>query len=945
MANPTILSPTEYSPLGPLYLEVLGARVHNLKNIDLRLPRNQLVIITGVSGSGKSSLAFDTIYAEGQRRYIETFTSYARSFIGELARPDVDKINGLSPVIAIEQKTTSRNPRSTVGTVTEIYDYLRVLFAKIADAYSYLSSQKMVRQTEQQMEAHLLNEFLGKNITLLSPIVRGRKGHYRELLEQIRARGFTSIRIDGEIKTLRPGIQLDRYKVHDIEIVIDRLVVEEVEKERLHLSLKTALQQSKGTVLIQEEATDKTYYFSKAFTDPTTGLSYEEPAPNTFSFNSPYGACPVCEGLGTITSLSRHALMPDPTLSLLEGGLSIVDPANHALLEDIKVLFDAYGILLDSPVHKLPDTLLQTLLYGNSPAKPATKTSRYPDEIPLFTGLIPALKGSKASTKKEEGSVEVPAILCPQCQGARLKKTSLHFKLGGKNIAELAQMNLVDLQAFLHALEPQLEARKQRIAEEPLKEISKRIQFLLQVGLYYLCLDRPLNTLSGGEAQRIRLANQIGTQLVGVLYILDEPSIGLHPRDNTRLIKALQDLRDLGNSVMVVEHDKEIMLQADYLVDIGPGAGKNGGEVVAAGPTEDFLLQPSITSDFLKGTRKIAMPIQRRKGNGKFLTLTGCTGHNLKDVTVKLPLATLTCITGVSGSGKSTLIHRTLYPLLQQHLYRAQTIPLPYHSLKGLANIDHVIAIDQKPIGRTPRSNPATYTNLFVAIRNLFTQLPTAKIRGYEPGRFSFNVQGGRCEKCQGGGMRVIEMEFLPDVYTPCEECQGKRYNRQTLEIHYKGKSIADVLEMTISHALVFFEKHPTIRRVLQVLEEVGLGYLTLGQSATTLSGGEAQRIKLASELAKRSTGQTLYILDEPTTGLHFQDIQHLLAILQRLADQGNTILVIEHNLDIIKTSDYIIDMGPEGGQAGGKIVATGTPEEVSQHPTSLIAPFLKAEW
>ncbi len=950
-------------------VEVLGARVHNLKNIDVTFPRNKLVVITGLSGSGKSSLAFDTIYAEGQRRYIETFASYARSFIGNLERPDVDKINGLSPVIAIEQKTTSKNPRSTVGTVTEIYDYLRLLFAKVADAYSYVSGQKMVKQTDQQIEDHLFQEFAGKKVILLAPIIKGRKGHYRELFQQLQNGGFSKVRVDGVIKDLIAKMQVDRYKIHDIEIVVDRLVVDLADKQRLQSSLRIALQQGKGVAMVQDEKTGQLYYFSKFFMDPATGLSYDEPAPNTFSFNSPYGACPTCEGLGAVLQIDLDAIMPDRSLSIPEGGIVPIGATGDSpIMRELKNLFKQHQVPFSTPIKNLPSTLLHELLWGVSEEKLSSGNT---EEAPItitnkeayiwgassskkytnwfeFMGIIPMLmRQVEGNTTKERAALQetyTHSLTCPECQGGRLKKSSLSFKIADKNIAELAQMNLIQLATFLQELMPKLDERKQLIACEVVGEIVKRVHFLLDVGLYYLSLDRPLISLSGGEAQRIRLATQIGTQLVGVLYILDEPSIGLHQRDNVRLIEALQELRDLGNSIIVVEHDKDMMLQSDYIIDMGPGAGKHGGKVVAAGSPADFLQQKSVTAEFLAGSRTIAVPTHRRKGHGTVLTLAGCTGHNLQNVTLTLPLRQLVCITGVSGSGKSTLIHQTLYPLLQKHLHHAMTSPLPYTAITGLEHIDKVIEVDQKPIGRTPRSNPCTYTNVFGAIRNLFAQLPEAKIRGYQPGRFSFNVSGGRCETCQGGGMRVIEMEFLPDVYVQCETCQGKRYNRETLEVHYKGKSISDVLDMTISNAVDFFDKHPSIRKILKILEEVGLGYLTLGQPATTLSGGEAQRVKLATELAKRDTGKTLYILDEPTTGLHFQDIQHLLNVLNQLTDKGNTVLIIEHNLDIIKVADHIIDMGPEGGDQGGQILITGTPEEVIAHPTSHTAKFLKME-
>jgi excinuclease ABC subunit A len=930
------------------HVEVLGARVHNLKNIDVRFPRNKLVVITGLSGSGKSSLAFDTIYAEGQRRYIETFISYARSFIGDLERPDVDKINGLSPVIAIEQKTTSRNPRSTVGTVTEIYDYLRLLFAKVADAYSYTSGHKMVKQTAEQIENHILQTFSGKQLSLLAPVVKGRKGHYRELFQQISSMGFSKVRIDGEIRDVISKLQVDRYKIHDIEIVVDRLVVDKEDKQRLQNSLHIALQHGKGVAMVQDES-GQIHYFSKSFMDPVTGLSYDEPAPNTFSFNSPYGACPTCEGLGTISQIDIAAIIPDKTLSIQQGGILPLGAENKTdIFKTIKKIFEQYQVPFDTPIQKLPQKLLDAILYGHEQIADQESISKEKKHgVKRFEGVIPSLDNPESKATAKERAIQESYrrdITCSECQGDRLKKVALYFKIADKNIAELANMNLQQLHDFLEQLMPKLDNRQQIIASELLKELKKRIHFLLNVGLYYLSLNRPLRTLSGGEAQRIRLATQIGTQLVGVLYILDEPSIGLHQRDNVRLIQALHDLRDLGNSVMVVEHDKDMMLESDYIIDIGPGAGKSGGEVVAAGTPKEFLKQGSTTAEYLSGVRQIVIPTVRRQGNGKFLTLTGCVGNNLKNTTLNLPLGKLICITGVSGSGKSTLIHQTLYPILQKHLYKSYANPLPYTSIAGLEHLDKVVEIDQKPIGRTPRSNPSTYTNVFAGIRNLFSQLPEAKIRGYQPGRFSFNVSGGRCETCQGGGMRVIEMDFLPDVYVHCETCRGKRYNRETLEVQYKGKSISDVLDMTISNAVEFFDKYPHIRRIIQILEDVGLGYLTLGQSATTLSGGEAQRVKLATELAKRDTGKTFYILDEPTTGLHFQDIQHLLDVLNKLTDKGNTVLVIEHNLDIIKVADYIIDVGLEGGEQGGQIIAEGTPEEIIQHPLSYTAKFLKME-
>lgn len=915
-------------------IEVLGARVHNLQNIDVSLPRHHLLVITGLSGSGKSSFAFDTIYAEGQRRYIETFSSYARSFISNLERPDVDKINGLSPVIAIDQKTTSNNPRSTVGTVTEIYDYLRVLFATVADACSPISGEIMKKQTDQQIAEHLLQKFAGHSITLFAPLVKGRKGHYRELFQQLYNKGtFTKVRIDGELKNLGRNLQVDRYKIHDIELLIDEVLVDIKDKERLQRSLSLALQLSKGSLLVLEKSTGALHYFSTALMDPETGLSYDEPAPNTFSFNSTYGACKTCSGLGTALVCKLEAIMPNKKLNIAKGGIAPLASKSprSIVMYEIKELFKEHKVPFTTPIEQLPKKLLDRILWGepDQDVDALDKDADYDEDEFGFIGVIPMIMHQiKHGTPKAKLTLQetyTSKIQCPDCKGNRLKPSSLIFKLDKKHISELAQMSLTELARFFQGLSAKLDDRKQQIAHEVIAELSKRINFLLEVGLYYLSLDRPLTSLSGGEAQRIRLAKQIGTQLRGILYIFDEPSIGLHQRDNAKLIQALQALRDLGNSVMVVEHDKDIMLQSDYIIDFGPGAGKYGGKIIAAGSPSEFLQQEGITADFLSQRRAIEIPASRRKGMGQELTLVGCTGNNLKDVTLKLPLGKLICITGVSGSGKSTLIHQTLYPLLQNHLHKATTNPLPHKSITGLEHIDKVIEIDQKPIGKTPRSNPATYTNVFTHIRALFSQLPESKIRNYQPGRFSFNVVGGRCENCKGGGSCVIEMEFLPDVCVSCEKCQGKRYNRETLQVYYKGKNIFDVLDMTISNAVTFFEKHPVIHKILKILEEVGLGYLTIGQSSTTLSGGEAQRVKLATELAKRDTGKTLYILDEPTTGLHFQDIQHLLHVLNRLTDKGNTVVIVEHNMDIIKVADHIIDMGPEGGDQGGEILVTGT--------------------
>ncbi len=929
-------------------IEIIGAREHNLKNVSLKIPRNQLVVITGISGSGKSSLAFDTIYAEGQRRYMESFSAYARSFIGNLERPDVDKINGLSPVISIEQKTTSRNPRSTVGTVTEIYDFFRLLYARAGEAYSYLSGEKMVRQSEEQILQTILQQLKGQRLTLLAPVVKGRKGHYRELFVQIRKQGYSKVRVDGEVQDLVAKMQVDRFKIHDIEIVIDRILADEKDRSRISQSLNRALKEGKGVIMALTE-NGTVQHFSKFLMDPKTGLSYDEPAPNLFSFNSPYGACPTCSGLGTIEEITEQSIIPDKKLSVSRGGiLPLGEYRDIWIFKKIEAILKRYKLSLTTPIKEIPKDVLKILLYGDE-VPVAVASVKYPgtEWNTQFEGIINFLQ-----KQKDEGSealkrwVEDFTItrVCPECHGARLKKEGLHFKIDQKNIAELAEMDIQTLKKWLTGLESRLSDKQRVIAIEVLKEIRKRVGFLLDVGLDYLHLNRPLRTLSGGEAQRIRLATQIGTQLVGVLYILDEPSIGLHARDNARLIKALKDLRDLGNTVLVVEHDKEMMLDADYIIDIGPGAGRHGGTVVAAGDPKTFLKNNSTTAQYLTGKTSIPFRAERRKGNGEYLTLVGATGNNLKNVDLTLPLGSFTCITGVSGSGKSTLIHETLFPILNKHFFRAHAEPMPYKKIDGLKYIDKVIEVDQTPIGRTPRSNPATYTGVFSDIRDLFTQLPEAKIRGYKTGRFSFNVKGGRCETCEGAGLRHIEMEFLPDVYVPCETCKGKRYNRETLEVRFKGKSISDVLDMTVEEAVVFFENQPKILRKIQTLNEVGLGYISLGQHATTLSGGEAQRVKLATELSKRDTGKTLYILDEPTTGLHFQDIAHLLDVLQKLVDKGNTVLVIEHNMDVIKSADFLVDLGPEGGGQGGRIVAQGTPEAVAKSPASFTGRFLQAE-
>lgn len=929
-------------------IEIVGAREHNLKNIDVTFPRNRLIVITGISGSGKSSLAFDTIYAEGQRRYMESFSAYARSFIGNLERPDVDKINGLSPVISIEQKTTSRNPRSTVGTVTEIYDFMRLLYARAGEAYSWMTGKKMVRQSEDQILDTLLQNYHGAKLTLLAPVVKGRKGHYRELFVQVRKSGYTKVRVDGKVVDITPKMQVDRYKIHDIEVVVDRIVVDPKEKPRIGQSIQRSLKEGKGVMMIMEQ-NGKVHHFSKFLMDPESGLSYDEPAPNAFSFNSPYGACPVCNGLGQIEEITEQSVVPDKKLSISRGGiLPLGEYRDIWIFKKIEAILKRNKCTLSTPIKDIPKEVMQVLLYGDD-VPVAVSSVKYPgtDWNTKFEGIVNFLEkqrdeGSDAIRKWVEDFMIVRT--CPECQGARLKKESLHFRIDEKNIAELAFMSIADLGKWFEGLEDRLNDKQRTIATEVLKEIRKRIGFMLDVGLDYLHLNRPLRTLSGGEAQRIRLATQIGTQLVGVLYILDEPSIGLHARDNARLIRALKELRDLGNSVIVVEHDKEMMLASDYIIDIGPGAGRHGGHIVAAGDPEEFLSQNSTTAKFLSGKLAVEYSRERRKGNGKSIRLTGATGNNLRKVDLVLPLGTFACITGVSGSGKSTLIHDTLFPILNQRFYRSRTEPLPYKKIDGLDNIDKVIEVDQSPIGRTPRSNPATYTGVFTDIRDLFAQLPEAKIRGYKPGRFSFNVKGGRCETCEGAGLRLIEMEFLPDVHIQCETCKGKRYNRETLEVRFKGKSIADVLDMTVEEAVSFFENQPKILRKIYTLNEVGLGYISLGQHATTLSGGEAQRVKLATELSKRDTGKTLYILDEPTTGLHFQDIVHLLAVLQKLVDKGNTVLVIEHNMDVIKSADYIVDMGPEGGLNGGRIVAMGTPEQVAKNPASYTGRFLKAE-
>jgi excinuclease ABC subunit A len=932
-------------------IEVIGAREHNLKEINVRIPRNKLVVITGISGSGKSSLAFDTIYAEGQRRYMETFNAYARQFLGEMERPEVEMITGLSPVISIEQKTTSRNPRSTVGTITEVYDFMRLLFARTSEAYSHISGKKMVRYTEEQMMEQIMELFDGRRVLLLAPLIRGRKGHYRELFDQVRKQGYTKVRVDGEVQDLKANMQLDRYKVHDIELVIDKLTVSQERRERIVSSLQTALKMGNGLIFILDLDTDDVKAFSKHLMDPESGLSYEEPSPNSFSFNSPYGACPTCNGLGQVNSVDMNKVIPDDTKSINDEGIvPFGEVRDNYTFKQLREIAKKYKFGFSTPLKDIPKEALDVILYGGG--DPIKLPSISSDNEWVFglaqEGLVKQLKRWYEDTSSEKIRQWAEEFMtvdgCPDCQGQRLKTESLHFKINEKNIAELAEMDIATLAAWMDDLENHLSERQLTIGREVLKEIRLRLGFLLHVGLNYLNLNRPARTLSGGESQRIRLATQIGSQLTGITYILDEPSIGLHQRDNHRLIEALRELTEIGNTVLVVEHDKDIMLSADYLIDLGPGAGKHGGELVGEGVPETFAHISTLTADYLNGKRKIEVPKKRRKGNGKLLELAGATGHNLRNVTLRLPLGTFICVTGVSGSGKSSLINETLYPILRSHFYKSLQRPLPFGEISGLEHLDKVIEIDQSPIGRTPRSNPATYTNVFTEIRSLFANLPEAKIRGYKPGRFSFNVKGGRCETCQGSGQRTIEMNFLPDVYVECETCLGRRYNRETLEVLYKGKSINDVLNMTVEEATAFFEPVPKIFRKLKTLNDVGLGYITLGQQATTLSGGEAQRVKLSEELSKRDTGNTLYILDEPTTGLHFEDIRHLLAVLNKLANKGNTVLVIEHNLDVAKTADWIVDLGPEGGYRGGRIVCEGTPEEVAKTEGSFTGEFLKAE-
>ena len=927
-------------------IEIYGAREHNLKNIDLVLPREKLIVFTGLSGSGKSSLAFDTIYAEGQRRYMESFSAYARQFLGSLERPDVDKINGLSPVISIEQKTTNQNPRSTVGTVTEIYDFMRLLFARAGEAFSYMTGEKMVRLSDDQIIEIILRDFDKKNIIVLAPVVKARKGHYRELFEQIRVSGFIRVRIDGVITEIKKGMQTDRYKTHDIEIVVDKIEVNETAAKRIADTVKTAMRFGKNTMMITADDQKRVRFFSRNLMCPTSGISYDEPAPNTFSFNSPYGACSRCNGLGTIPEADLSSIIPDNKKSIRKGGiLPLGEYKNNWIFGELEYIGRRFGFNLNTPIHDIPHEALNIILYGTDDVSlNATPGSNHGITFEGIVNFIVNQMEENATYSIKKWALNfMQTITCPECEGTRLKKESLAFKLNNKNIAELSLMDLSELQQWFQQLPASLNEKQNIIATEVLKEIVKRLGFLLDVGLDYITLNRSTRSLSGGESQRIRLATQIGSQLVGVLYILDEPSIGLHQRDNERLIKALKDLRDIGNTVIVVEHDRETIEAADFVVDLGPGAGINGGDIVAIGKPEELKFQQSLTANYMSGG--IKMPSSKnRKGNGKKLTITGAKGNNLKNVTAHFPLGTLMCVTGVSGSGKSTLVNETIYPALNKHFYNSSQKPLPYEKINGLSHIDKVIEIDQSPIGRTPRSNPATYTGVFTDIRNLFAQLPEAKIRGYAPGVFSFNVSSGRCDTCLGAGLKIIQMNFLPDVHVHCETCNGKRYKREILEVRYRGKSISDVLNLSINEAVDFFSNIPAILHKIKTLQDVGLGYITLGQSSTTLSGGEAQRVKLASELSKKDTGNTFYILDEPTTGLHFEDVRILLLVLQQLVDKGNTVVVIEHNMDIIKAADYILDLGPEGGKKGGNIVAEGTPLQISKNTNSITGTFLKKE-
>ena len=931
-------------------ISVYGARVHNLKNIDVEIPRNSLTVITGMSGSGKSSLAFDTIFAEGQRRYVETFSAYARNFLGNMERPDVDKITGLSPVISIEQKTTNKNPRSTVGTTTEIYDFLRLLYARIGEAHSYISGEKMVKYTEDQILELILDKYEGKKTYLLAPLVRNRKGHYKELFEQIRKKGYLNVRVDGEMREILYGMKLDRYKSHSIEVVIDKMVISKNDEARLKDSLSLAMKQGNGLVMVLNADTNEIRHFSKTLMDPITGLSYSEPAPHNFSFNSPHGACLKCKGLGQLNLLDMEKIVPDPSLSIYSGGITALGKYKNSLIFwQIEAICTKYGVTLKTPIRDIPEEAIDEIMNGTDERlqikNESIGTSNY---FLSYEGVAKYIQmqqeaDASASAQKWAGQF-VKMAVCPECQGKRLNKEALHYYICGKNIADLSSMDISELYEWLSDIENKLDDRQKTIAFEILKEIRSRLKFLLDVGLDYLSLNRASATLSGGESQRIRLATQIGSQLDNVLYILDEPSIGLHQRDNVRLIHSLKQLRDTGNSVIVVEHDKDMMLESDYIVDLGPRAGRLGGEVVFAGTPQKMLEADTMTSSFLNGKTTIDIPEHRRKGNGLKLEIKGARGNNLKNVDVSFPLGTFICVTGVSGSGKSTLINRTLQPILSQHFYRSLEDPLPYDSIEGIENIDKIVNVDQSPIGRSPRSNPATYIGVFSDIRNLFVELPESKMRGYKPGRFSFNVSGGRCETCKGNGYKTIEMNFLPDVLVPCEDCHGKRYNRETLEVRYKGKSIADILDMTINIAVDFFENVPQILSKIKVLQDVGLGYIKLGQPSTTLSGGESQRVKLATELSKKDTGKTLYVLDEPTTGLHFEDIRVLLGVLNKLVDKGNTVVVIEHNLDVIKYADYLIDMGPEGGKRGGEVLFTGTPEDLANSGIGYTAPFLKKE-
>ena len=942
-------TPDVREPAEAARIDIYGARVHNLKNIDVSIPRNKLVVITGLSGSGKSSLAFDTIYAEGQRRYIETFSAYARQFLGSLERPDVDKITGLSPVISIEQKTTSRNPRSTVGTVTEIYDFLRLLYARAGEAFSYVSGEKMVRWTDSKILEKILSDYEGKAVYILAPVVKGRKGHYKELFEHLRRKGFINVRVDGEITEIKHNMRVDRYKNHFIEVVIDKLVVEAKDRKRLEESVKLAMKQGSNVMMLIEKDNREPRYFSRLLMCPVSGISYSEPAPHSFSFNSPQGACPKCKGLGVIKIADLDKIIPDPKLSIYKGGILPLGKHREILIFwQLEALAEKYGFTLKTHIENIPEEALDAILYGtNEPLTlkntPLGTASGY---YMNFNGVIKYLQDKQDSESDDEGlsGRYITEAKCPECNGARLNKEALHYRIDGKNIAELAGMDLSVLSGWLVGLEDRLSDKQKQIATEILKEIRSRLGFMLDVGLEYLSLDRSASTLSGGESQRIRLATQIGSQLVNVLYILDEPSIGLHQRDNHRLIESLKQLRDNGNSVLVVEHDRDMMMAADQIIDMGPFAGRHGGKVVSQGSPEDILKSESLTAEYLRGIKTIPVPEKRREGNGKSIKIIGAKGNNLKNISVEFPLGKLICVTGVSGSGKSTLVNETLYPILNKHIYNGVAEPLPYKEIIGLENIDKVVDVDQSPLGRTPRSNPATYTKLFDEIRKLFAELPESKIRNYKPGRFSFNIAGGRCETCKGGGMQIIEMNFLPDVTVECPDCGGKRYNRETLEVRFKGKSISDVLDMTINQSVEFFENIPKIYQKVRMMQQVGLGYIKLGQSSTTLSGGESQRVKLSSELARKDTGKTLYILDEPTTGLHFEDIRVLLEVLNKLVDRGNTVIVIEHNLDVVKAADYIIDIGPEGGSRGGKVLACGVPEEIALVKKSYTGQFLLLE-